>query len=115
MLAAARLRPVATYIRWRRHHIATTIEGRDLLEEFRGAERRNGSSSRQMWWQQEMSLEEDGDGRFFDAAGNEVGADQVQRGGVLPAPLLDPCERFVDRPDADTAPEPFTRGVGLDG
>ena len=36
VLAAARLRPVATYIRRRRHHIATTIEGLALLEEYRG-------------------------------------------------------------------------------
>ena len=68
-----------------------------------------------MWWQQEMSLEEDDDGRFFGVAGHEVGADQVQRWAVLPAPFLDPRERYMDRPDADTAPEPFARGVDLDG
>ena len=33
VLAVARLRPVATYIRQRRHHIVKTIEGRTLLEE----------------------------------------------------------------------------------
>ena len=44
--------------------------------------------SRLMWWQQEMNLEEDDDGRFYDKAGNEVGADQVQRGGVFYPP---PC------------------------
>ena len=36
-------------------------------------------------------------------------------GGLLPTPLLDPCERFMDRPDADAAPETFARGVDLDG
>jgi hypothetical protein len=36
VLAAARLQPVATYIRRRRHNIAKTIEGRTLLEECRG-------------------------------------------------------------------------------
>ena len=41
-------------------------------------------------------------------------ADQGQRGGVLPA-LLDPRERYMDRPDADEALETFTRGVDLDG
>merc|ERR1712153_211230 len=81
VLAAARLRPVATYIRRRRHQIPKTIEGRTLLDECRGAERRSGSSSRQMWWQQEMDLEEDDEGaggrggfprRFYDEAGHEV-------------------------------------------
>ena len=36
VLAATRLRPVATYIRRHIHHIATIIEGRALLEECRG-------------------------------------------------------------------------------
>ena len=80
VLAAARLQTVATYMRRRRNHIAQVIEGRPLLEECRGAERRSGSSSRQMWWQQEMDLEGDDEGagqgvfprRFYDEAGNEV-------------------------------------------
>ena len=62
VLTAARLRPVATYIRRCRHHIAKTIEGRAILEECRGAERRSGSSSCHMWWQQEVDLEEDDEG-----------------------------------------------------
>ena len=33
----------------------------------------------------------------------------------LPPPLLDPRKRFMDHPDTDTAPEPFARGVDLDG
>ena len=106
---------MATYIRRRRHQIAKTIEGRTLLEECRGAERRSGSSSRQYWWKQEMELEEDDDGHFYDAAGNEVRAERVQRRGGLPPPLLDPRERYMDRPDADEASESFTRGVDLDG
>merc|ERR1712086_342394 len=115
VLAAARLRPVATYIRRRRHQIAKTIEGRDLLEECRGAERRSGSSSRHYWWQQEMTLEEDDEGaggggifprRFYDEAGHEVYE------GRADAP--DPRKRFMDRPDA--APDTdFVRGVDLDG
>ena len=69
------------YIRRRRNHIAKVIEGRSLLEECRGAERRSGSSSRQMWWQQEMDLEEDDAGaggqgvfprRFYDEEGQEI-------------------------------------------
>jgi hypothetical protein len=59
VLAAARLKPVATYIRRHRHNIAKTIEGRTLLEECRGTERRLGSQSRQFWWDQEMILGED--------------------------------------------------------
>ena len=51
VLAAARLRPVATYIRQLRHQIAKTIEERTLLEECRGTERRSGSLSRLILWQ----------------------------------------------------------------
>ena len=29
--------------------------------------------------------------------------------------LLDPWKRFMDCPDADASPEPFARGVDLDG
>ena len=61
-----------------------------------------------------MNLGEDDDGHFYNVTGNEVGADQVQRGDVL-SPLLDPCERFMDCPDADAAPEDFIRRVDLDG
>ena len=49
MLASARLKPVATYIHWRRHTIAKTIKGRALLEECRGAERKFGSPPCQFW------------------------------------------------------------------
>ena len=73
--------------------------------------------SRQMWWQQEMDLEEDDEGaggrgvfprRFYDEAGNET--DAIQGHGLV---TCDPRERFMDRPDA--APETFTRGIDLDG
>jgi hypothetical protein len=50
---------------------------------------------------------EDGEGL------HEVGADQGQRGGVLPPPLMVPRKRYMDRPDA--APGAFARGVDLDG
>ena len=63
VLAAARQQPVATYIRRRRSNIAKTIEGRSLLEEYRGAERRPGSPPRIFWWEQEMGLAEDGDSK----------------------------------------------------
>ena len=118
VLAAARLRPMATYIHRRRHQIAKTIEGRALLEECRGAERRSGSSSRHMWWQQEMDLAEDDEGaggrgvlprRFYYEAGYETDGNQGH--GLV---TRDPHERFMDHPDA--APEEdFVRGVDLDG
>ena len=47
VLAAARLKTVATYIAQRRHNISKTIKGRTLLEECRGAERKQGSPTRQ--------------------------------------------------------------------
>ena len=62
-----------------------------------------------------MELEEDDDGHFYDAAGNEVRTERVQRRGVVPSPLLDPPQLYMDRPDADEASEHFTRGVDLDG
>ena len=83
------------------------------MEEYRGTERRNGSSSCLMWWQQKMNPEEDNGGKgqgifprlFYDEAGNEVDTEaQVE------AP--DPHERFMDCPDA--APDNFNRGVDLD-
>ena len=116
VLAAVRLRPVATYICRRRHHITTTIEGRALLEECRGAERRSGSSSRLIWWQQEMNLEEDDDRadsggrggvfprRFYNKAGNEVGDQRV----INP----DPCKCFMDCPNK--APDNFARRYDLE-
>jgi len=105
---------MATYIRRRRHQ----IEGRTLLEECRGAERRIGSLSRQYWWKQEMDLEEDDEGaggrgvlprRFYNEAGNET--DTTQGHGLI---TRDPHEHFMDRPEA--APDTdFVRGVDLDG
>ena len=114
MLRAAQLWTIRDYVGQRCHNIAKTIEGQALFEEYRGAKRRSGSLNRQMWWQQEMELEEDNNGHFYDAAGNEVRAERVQRRGILPTPLLDPRERYIDRPDADEAPETFNRGVDLD-
>ena len=120
VFTVARLKLVTAYIRPRRHNITKTSIVRASLKEYRGAERRSGSSSRLMWWQQEMDLEEDDNGadgggrgvvfprRFYDEAGSEVGADQGQ--GVI-AP--DPRERYMNRPVA--APGAFNRGVDLYG
>jgi hypothetical protein len=117
ILAAARLKPVETYIQRRRAHIAKTIEGRSLLTECRGAERRLGSPPRQFWWDQEMSLEEDDEDenggrggvfprRFYDKAGHEVGAGDD-------ASSIDTREYHADRTDA--APADFDRTHDLEG
>ena len=58
VFTVARLKLVTAYIRPRRHNITKTSIVRASLKEYRGAERRSGSSSRLMWWQQEMDLEE---------------------------------------------------------
>jgi hypothetical protein len=89
VLRAACLRTIKDYVGQQRHSIAKTIEGRTLLEEYMGAERKQGSPSRQYWWEQEMELMEEEDGvnggtqgvfprLFYDEAGNKVGADQGQ-------------------------------------
>ena len=118
----ARLRPVATYIRRRRHHIAKTIEGRTLLEECRGAERRSGSSSRLMWWQQEMDLKE-GDGAGVGGGGGGVLLPHLFTtrremswtwGERTGSPGRTPAKTFLDRPGA-ASPDHFNRGVDLDG
>jgi hypothetical protein len=90
VLRAARLKTIEEYVGRRGSNIAKTIEGRPLLVECRGAERKRGSTSRQYWWEQEMDLRDEDDGAdggggqgvfprlFYDEAGNEVGADQGQ-------------------------------------
>ena len=56
VLRAAQLRTSGYYIGQRRHNIAKTIEGRTLLKECRGADRKQGSPSRKYWWEQEMEM-----------------------------------------------------------
>jgi hypothetical protein len=41
-----------------RYIIAKIMEGWALLEEYMGAERKSGSPIYQIWWEQEMDLEE---------------------------------------------------------
>ena len=53
---AARLHPIEYYIAKQRNTVRKAIEGRALLEECRGAEKRRGSPSRQYWWEQEFDL-----------------------------------------------------------
>jgi hypothetical protein len=91
----------------RRANIAKTIEGRPLLTECRGAERRLGSPPRQFWWDQELSLEEDDDE-------DEDGG----RGGVYPRRFYDETGQEIDPPpdatETDSAgdPEPTTPPTG---
>ena len=56
-LRAARVRTIAEYIAARRHNILRTIADCLILEEYRGAERRQGSPPRLYWWEQEVELE----------------------------------------------------------
>ena len=82
-----------------------------------------------------MTLEDDDDGHFFDAAGNEVHADAGRRrgsGGVLPPqrggnggvipprstphPSETPTRGHrTERPAREEDTEDFVRGVDLDG
>ena len=61
VLQAAGLRPIADYIAKRRANIAQTIEGRKLLKECQGAERRRGSPPHLMWWNQDLDFNEEGE------------------------------------------------------
>ena len=61
VLRVARVWTIGDYFARRRHNIAKTIEGRSLLEERRGAERKRGSPCRQFWLEQEMMEEEGGE------------------------------------------------------
>jgi hypothetical protein len=107
---------MAIYIRRCRHNIVQTIKGWTLSEECREAEKQSGSSSRLMWWQQDMDLDkgDDGDadgggGRdvfprlFYNEARNKLGVG------------ADPHERFVDRSDAASPDNHFSRGNNLNG
>ena len=120
VLAAVRLRLVATYICRHRHHISKTIKGWALLDECRGAERRSGSSNCLMWWHQEMDLEED-DGDTGGGGGVYTPTSSMKRRKMRRersreqgqgVSYLDPHERFMDRPDS--AREDFHREVNLD-
>ena len=57
VLRAARVRTIAECIAARRHNILRTIADRPILEECRGAERRQGSPPRLYWWEQEVEEE----------------------------------------------------------
>ena len=63
VLQPAGLRPVAHCIAKRRRNIAKTIQGRGILKECREAERRRGTPSRMMWWDQKLDFVEEGGSR----------------------------------------------------
>lgn len=77
VLAAAHLQPIEYYIQRRLHTISQTIEGREILEECRGAERRQGTLPRLYWWRQNM---EDSAQRVYGREGGEM------RGAPHPSP-----------------------------
>lgn len=58
VLAAAHLQPISYYIQKRRYTISRTIQGREVLKEYQGAERRRGTMPRLLWWGQEMGAPE---------------------------------------------------------
>ena len=51
---------VAECIVKRRANLVKTIEGRRILEECRAPVRRQGTPAHTYWWEQELTLEEDG-------------------------------------------------------
>ena len=57
VLRTARLRTVREYIATRRQTAAALVVGRPVLEECRRSERRRGTATRQMWWDQEVDWE----------------------------------------------------------
>ena len=57
VLRAARLRTIRDYIAKRRQTVLRAIADRPILEECRGAERRQGSPVRLHWWEQEFEEE----------------------------------------------------------
>ena len=62
VLAAANLRPLEESMRRRRNTVRRAIEGRPILVECEGAERRRGSPNRQYWWEQEFDLRAEDEG-----------------------------------------------------
>ena len=52
-----RLRTIGEYITRRRQTVLRAIADRPILEECRGAERRQGSPTRLYWWEQEFEEE----------------------------------------------------------
>ena len=60
------LKPIADYIRARRGTIAAWVVDRPVYEACTGGERRRGTSPRQFWWEQPMSLPGEPDGKSGD-------------------------------------------------
>ena len=57
VLKAARLTTVREYIATRRQTAAALVVGRPVLEECRRTERRRGTATRPMWWDQDVDWE----------------------------------------------------------
>ena len=57
VLRAARLRTVREYVSMRRQTAAALVVGRPVLEECRRTERRCGTVTHPMWWDQDVNWE----------------------------------------------------------
>ena len=57
VLRAARLKTVREYVATRRQTAAALVVARPVLEECRRTERRRGTATRPMWWDQDVDWE----------------------------------------------------------
>ena len=72
VLGAARLRTIREYIATRHQTAAALVAGRPVLEECRRTERRRGTATRPMWWDQDIDWE----AAYEAAAKNTRGPDK---------------------------------------
>ena len=57
VLRVARLKTVREYVATRRQTAAALVVGRPVLKEYRRKERRRGTATRPMWWDQDVDWE----------------------------------------------------------
>ena len=72
VLRAARLRTVREYVAMRRQTAAALVVNRPVLKECRRTERRHGTATRSMWWDQDVDWEV----AYEAAANNARGPDE---------------------------------------
>ena len=94
VLAVAHLQTVAHYIQVRRHTVHNTIRDRDVLKEFRGAERRRGTPPRLFWAAQDMTEPE----RWEYGAAREGNAPLPLASRTRVAPQARPAIAVEERP-----------------
>ena len=91
VLRAAGLQTLEHYIDKRRHTIATTIQGRPILEECRRAERLTGTPLRLNWWKQRLDYTgEEAKGEKGKEAGDTGGLNSYAPPACSPAPTVNP-------------------------